>query len=77
MYGVLSYEEILRILSAEFSRAHDPHRRELFGITSKPTWLLSGFGVVPIGHATRAATRVPSKAVPRCRALWTSWKKPR
>lgn len=37
MYGVLSYDDILRILSADFSKAHDPYRRELFGITSNPT----------------------------------------
>src|SRR3954471_23249209 len=30
-----------------------------------------------LGHATKAATRAPSKALPRRRALCTNWKKPR
>jgi len=41
------------------------------------TRLLSGSGVVGRGHATKAATRAPSKALPRRRALCTNWKKPR
>jgi transposase len=28
-------------------------------------------------YPTKLATRVPSRALPRRRALWTSWKKPR
>ena len=39
--------------------------------------LLSGFGVLGLGHATKAATRAPSRALPRRRALCTNWKKPR
>ncbi len=39
--------------------------------------LLSGSGVVGRGHATRAAMRAPSRALPRRRALCTNWKKPR
>jgi hypothetical protein len=39
--------------------------------------LLSGFGVVSVTYATRLATRVPSSAFPRRRALCTTWKKPR
>ena len=40
-------------------------------------WLLLGFGVVGITYATKPATRVPSRALPRRRALCTSWKKQR
>ena len=36
---------------------------------SFPRWLLSAFGVVRLDHATRPATRVPSRALPRRRAL--------
>jgi len=39
--------------------------------------LLSGSGVVGRSHATKAAIRVPSRALPRRRALCTNWKKPR
>ena len=28
-------------------------------------------------YPTKLATRVPSRALPRRRALWTSWKRPR
>ena len=45
--------------------------------TDKEATLLSGFGVVRLGHATKAATRAPSRALPRRRALCTNWKKPR
>ena len=44
---------------------------------AKREWLLLGFGVVGITYATKPATRVPSRALPRRRALCTSWKKPR
>src|SRR5215213_9315313 len=44
---------------------------------TKLFWLLSGFRVVRLGHATKAATRAPSRALPRRRALCTNWKKPR
>ena len=36
-------------------------------------WLLLGSGVVPVGHATKPATRAPSRALPRRRALCTNW----
>jgi len=39
--------------------------------------LLSGSGVVGRSHATKAAIRAPSRALPRRRALCTNWKKPR
>jgi uncharacterized protein with PIN domain len=39
--------------------------------------LLLGSGVLGLGHATKAATRAPSRALPRRRALCTNWKKPR
>jgi predicted transposase YbfD/YdcC len=38
---------------------------------------LDGFRGGGLGHATRAATRAPSRALPRRRALCTNWKKPR
>ncbi|HET9348677.1 MAG TPA: DDE-type integrase/transposase/recombinase, partial [Arthrobacter sp.] len=47
------------------------------GQADKRKRLLSGFGVVSITYATRPATRAPSSAFPRRRALWTAWKKPR
>jgi len=38
---------------------------------------LNGFRGGEVGHATKAATRAPSRALPRRRALCTNWKKPR
>ena len=38
---------------------------------------LVGFRGGGAHHATRAATRAPSRALPRRRALCTNWKKPR
>jgi hypothetical protein len=40
-------------------------------------WLLLGSGVLGLGHATKATTRAPSRALPRRRALCTNSKKPR
>ena len=42
-----------------------------------PRWLLLGFGVVLVRHATKPAIRAPSRAMPRRRVLCTNWKKPR
>ena len=39
--------------------------------------LFPGFGVAMPDHRTKAATRAPSRARPRIRALCTNWKKPR
>src|SRR3712207_9230526 len=39
--------------------------------------LLSASGVLGLDHATRAATRAPSRVLPLRRALCTNWKKPR
>ncbi len=47
------------------------------GVITNAVRLLSASGVVGRGHATVAATRAPSKALPRRRALCTNWKKPR
>ena len=47
------------------------------GAWAKPRWLLSGSGVVVADQATRVAMRAPRRALPRCRVLWTNWKKPR
>jgi hypothetical protein len=43
----------------------------------KQVRLLLGSGVLGFGHATKAAIRAPSRALPRRRALCTNWKKPR
>src|SRR3954464_5363122 len=47
------------------------------GADANAEWLLSASGVVGLAHATRPATRALSRALPRRRALWTNWKKPR
>ena len=51
------------------------------GNPSMETWVtrvaLNGFRGGEVGHATKAATRAPSRALPRRRALCTNWKKPR
>ncbi len=46
-----------------------------FAMAKLFSWFLSGSGLVGRSHATKAATRAPSKALPRRRALCTNWKK--
>ena len=53
-------------------------RQALFRISAATKSDSSGsIGAQPVHTITRAATRGPSRALPRRRALCTNWKKPR
>src|SRR5215217_4135508 len=66
-----------RLSCCESGQAKSLISHAFFRELAKVETLLSASGVLGLDHATRAATRAPSRALPLRRALCTNWKKPR